>query len=75
MIRKEQQKAPNTLKKASGRNDSGRFNNLKLNSYFYLAKASMMLKDEKAAKQYLTLVINGKGSKMEEAKYLLGEME
>ncbi len=63
------------LEESIRKNDSGRFNNIKLNSYFYLAKASLMLKDKEGAKHYLTLVINGKGSKMEEAKYLLGEME
>lgn len=63
------------LKESIRKNDSGKFTNIKLNSYFYLAKASMMLNDKKSAREYLSLVINEKGSKMEEAKKLLGELE
>ncbi|HEY6906342.1 MAG TPA: hypothetical protein VI230_02690 [Ignavibacteriaceae bacterium] len=63
------------LKESVRKNDSGKFTNIKLNSYFYLAKASMMLNDKKSAREYLSLVINEKGSKMEEAKKLLGELE
>src|SRR5574338_60505 len=46
------------LKESVRKNDSGKFTNIKLNSYFYLAKASMMLNDKKSAREYLSLVIN-----------------
>ncbi|HSD63888.1 MAG TPA: hypothetical protein VLB50_08810 [Ignavibacteriaceae bacterium] len=63
------------LEKSIERNQSGKFININLNSYYYLAKASLMLNDKNSAKKYLSLVINEKGSKMEEAKKLLGELE
>ncbi len=63
------------LKESVRKNNSGKFTNIKLNAYFYLAKASLMVKDKKSAKEYLTMVINEKGSRMEEAKKLLKEVE
>ena len=63
------------LKESIQKNNSGRFNNIRLNSYFYLSKASLMLNDRKSARTYLTMVIKEKGGKMEEAKKLLGELE
>lgn len=68
-------KGRNYLEQSIIKNNSGKFINIKLNSYFYLAKASIMLNDKESAKKYLTLVINEKGSKMEEAEKLLGELE
>ncbi len=65
----------NYLKESVRKNNSGKFTNIKLNAYFYLAKASLMVNDKKSAKEYLSMVINEKGSKMEEAKKLLGELE
>lgn len=63
------------LEESIRKNNSGKFESIKLNSYFYLAKANLMLDDKKSAKEYLHMVINNKGSKMEEAKHLLGEVE
>jgi tetratricopeptide (TPR) repeat protein len=63
------------LKESVRKNESGKFINIKLNSYFYLAKASLMLNDKISAENYLKLVISGRGSKMEEAQKLLGELE
>lgn len=57
------------------KNNSGKFTNIKLNAYFYLAKASLMLNDKKSAREYLSKVIAEKGSKMEVAKKLMGELE
>ncbi len=73
--REKAEKGAKYLEESIKRNDSGRFNNIKLDSYFYLAKASLMLNDKKSATKYFNLVISEKGSKMEEAKHLLGEME
>ncbi len=63
------------LEESIRKNDSGKFKNIKLNSYFYLAKANLMMNDKMTAKKYLNMVIVEKGSKMEEAKNLLGELE
>jgi hypothetical protein len=56
-------------------NNSGKFNNLSLDAYFYMAKANLMLSRENDARRHLTKVISGKGSKMEEAKNILQELE
>lgn len=69
------EKGAEYLKESVQKNDSGKFVNIKLNSYFYLAKASLMLNDKESARIYLSKVINEKGSKMEEAKKLLDELE
>ncbi len=69
------EKGIQNLEESIKKNNSGRFNNIRLNSYFYLAKASLMLNDKKQADKYLNIVIRERGSKMEEAKELLGEME
>lgn len=63
------------LKESVQKNNSGKFTNIKLNAYFYLAKASLMLNDKKTAREYLSKVITEKGSKMEAAKKLMGELE
>lgn len=57
------------------KNSSGRYQNLSMNSYFYIAKAYLMLDDKESAKKYLMIVVDGKGSKMVEAKNILGELE
>lgn len=69
------EKGRHYLEQSAERNNSGKFNNIKLNSYYYLAKASLMLNDKDSAKKYLTMVITEKGSKMDEAQKLLGELE
>ena len=63
------------LKESILKNNSGKFANIRLNAYFYVAKASLMLNDKKSAAEYLSKVINEKGSKMDDAKKLLGELE
>ncbi len=63
------------IKESIQKNDSGKFTNIKLNSYFYLAKASLMLKDKTSAREYLSKVIDEKGSKMDEARRLLDDLE
>lgn len=63
------------LEESIQKNESGKFDNIKLNSYFYLAKANLMLNEKKNAEKYLNMVIKERGSKMEEARKLLGEME
>lgn len=63
------------LKESISKNNSGKFTNIRLNAYFYLAKASLMLNDKKSAQEYLSKVIAEKGSKMDDAKKLLGELE
>lgn len=56
-------------------NGTGKFENIKLDAFFYMAKANLILKDEETAKQYFKLVVNQKGSKMNEAASILNELE
>ncbi len=56
-------------------NNSGKFQNVNLDAYFYTAKASLMLDDPKSAKECLITVIKEKGSKMNEAGKILKELE
>ncbi len=65
----------NNLQRSVDLNTSGRFDNIKLDAYFYLAKGNLMLNKEKTAKDYLKLVISQKGGKMNEAAGILNELE
>lgn len=63
------------LSKCVKLNTSGNFNNVNLDAYFYMAKASLMLEDSKAAKNYFEIVVKEKGSKMNEAEQILKELK
>jgi tetratricopeptide (TPR) repeat protein len=56
-------------------NKSGRFPDITYNSFYYSAKACLMLNDVDTARMYLRKVIEAKGSKMSEAENLLKELE
>jgi tetratricopeptide (TPR) repeat protein len=56
-------------------NNSGRFQNINLDAYFYAAKASLMMEDSKSAKEFLQIIVNEKGSKLNEASEILKEMK
>lgn len=57
------------------KNLSGKYQNLSMNAYFYIAKAFLMLEDKENAKKYLKKVIDEKGSKMIEAENILSDLE
>ncbi len=63
------------LKEAIRKNNSGSFRNITLDAYFYLAKAHIMNNDIHDAKEELKIVINEKGSKMNEAEKILNVLE
>ena len=63
------------FKKTINLNNSGKFQNVNLDAYFYAAKASIMLENSKAAKEYLNIVVKEKGSKMNEAGQILNELK
>jgi hypothetical protein len=64
-----------SLKQSIDLNTSGRFDNIRLDAYFYLAKGNLMLNNRKAAEEYLKLVISQKGGKMKEAADMLRGLE
>jgi tetratricopeptide (TPR) repeat protein len=63
------------FKKTIEKNTSGKFQNVNLDAYFFAAKASLMVDDTKSAKDYLNIVVNDKGSKMNEARQILNELK
>jgi TolA-binding protein len=67
-------KAIKNFKDCITENSSGKFPDITLNSYFYLAKTDLALNKKDEAKKYLQMVIDGKGSKMNEANKLLEEL-
>ncbi len=65
----------NNLEKSIQLNNSGRYENINLDSYYYLGKASLMKNDRESAQKYFKIVVEKHGSKMSEAKSLLNELE
>lgn len=63
------------LNKALQLNNSGRFLNINLDIYFFLAKADLMMNNLINAKTNLKKVISEKGSNMNEAKMILSGLE
>jgi hypothetical protein len=57
--------------KALELNNSGKFPNINLDIYFFIAKADLMLNNLSEAKENLNKVVNEKGSKINEAKKIL----
>ena len=56
-------------------NNSGRFRNINLDIYFFLAKADLMLNNITSARYYLNKVVSEKGSNMMEAKNILSGLD
>lgn len=65
----------NNLQSSVELNTTGKFDNIKLDAFFYMAKGNLMLGKKETAKEYLQTVIARKGSKMEEAAVILDQME
>jgi hypothetical protein len=63
------------FKTAVEKNTSGKYPNITLNAYFYSAKTCLMMDNLPLAKEYFQKVVSGKGSKMNEAKRILSELE
>lgn len=62
------------LRKTIELNNSGKFQNINLDAYFYSAKASLMLEDTASAKKLLQIVVDEKGSKLSEAIEILKKL-
>lgn len=57
------------------KNTSGKFPDITYNACFYSAKGNLILNHIESTKKCLKIVIEGKGSKMSEARKLLNELE
>ena len=56
-------------------NNTGEFQDINMNAYYYLSKAYLMEGNKEEAILCLKSVINGKGSKMDEAAKILNKLE
>jgi tetratricopeptide (TPR) repeat protein len=63
--------ALDNFKKTVELNNSGKFNNVNLDAYFYSAKAELMMENTKSAKDFLEIVITEKGSRLSEASEII----
>lgn len=68
-------KAVANFKECIAKNSSGNFPDITSNSYYFLAKADLMLGKTVEAKKNLEMVIGMKGSKIDRAKELLNNLE
>lgn len=63
------------LRESIDRNDSGDYENLKLDSYYYIGRAYLLINDNNSAKSSLQKVINGRGKFSIESQDLIEQME
>ena len=68
-------KGISAFNKALELNNSGKFRNINLDIYFFLAKSDLMLNNVTGAKENLKKVVVEKGSNMTEAKKILSGLE
>ncbi len=68
-------RAISNLKECITRNSSGEFPNVNYDACYFIGKGYLMLNDKDHAVHYLELVITNNGSKSEEAKQILDELE
>ncbi|MFN3871491.1 MAG: tetratricopeptide repeat protein [Ignavibacterium sp.] len=55
-------------------NNSGRFDNLKLDAHYFIGKSYLMIDDKTSAREHLKLVVDGKGSYYKKAEEILKEL-
>lgn len=67
--------AVSNLKESIDRNDSGDYENLKLDSYYYIGRAYLLINDTDSARSSLQKVIDGKGRFSSDSKNLIVQME
>ena len=63
------------LKESIDKNNSGDYESLKLNSYYYLGRAYLLIDDNESAVANFQKVINGKGKYSIEASQLINQLE
>lgn len=62
------------FEKSIALNNSGKFDNLKLDAHYFIGKSYLMVDDKTSARQYLQLVVDEKGSYYKKAEELLKEL-
>ncbi len=63
------------LKRSAEHNKLEDFSNIKLDTYYYLGKANLIIGNFEEGKTYLTKVVEGKGKFIEKAKVMLEQLE
>ena len=67
--------AISNLRESIDRNNSGDYENLKLDSYYFIGRAYLLIKDNDSARSSLQKVIDGKGKFSIESQKLIEQME
>ncbi len=67
--------AISNLRESIDKNDSGDYDNLKLDSYYYIGRAYLLIEDNDSARSSFQKVIDGKGKFAIDSKNLIGKME
>jgi len=67
--------AISNLRESIDKNDSGDYDNLKLNSYYYIGRAYLLIDDNDSARSSFQKVIDGKGKFAIDSKNLIEQME
>lgn len=67
----EVQKGISSFEKSIVLNNSGKFDNLKLDAHYFIGKSYLMINDNDSAKEHLQLVIDGRGSYYKNAEDLI----
>lgn len=67
----EVQKGIASFEKSIALNNSGKFDNLKLDAHYFIGKSYLMINDNASASKHLQLVIDGKGSYYKNAEDLI----
>lgn len=68
------QKGISSFEKSIELNNSGKFNNLKLDAHYFIGKSFLMIDDKISARQHLKLVIDGRGSYYKKAEELIKKL-
>jgi tetratricopeptide (TPR) repeat protein len=73
--RQDVELAISNLRESIERNNSGDYENLKLDSYYYIGRAYLLIDDSNSAKSSLQKVIDGKGKFSIDSQKLIEQME
>jgi tetratricopeptide (TPR) repeat protein len=68
------EKGISNFEKSIAFNNSGKFDNLKLDAHYLIGKSYLMIDDKASARKHLQLVVDGKGSYYKKAEDLIKEL-
>ena len=68
------QKGIDNFEKSILLNNSGKFDNLKLDAHYFIGKSYLLIDEKESAKKHLQMVIDGKGSYYKKAEDLIKDL-